>query len=701
MKLRTILLNIAAIASISATARPADPALLQIHQPDGTTMRAHLHGDEHFSYFTTADNQTILEYSASGKLLPAIRNGRVLTPTAADLNLLRNETPGAHSTSARKVPAHRMATHDAQGRTTYTTIGEVHTPVLLVQFADRAFSVPEPVQIFNRMLNEEGFSEYGAKGSAKDYYTACSRGKFTPVFDIYGPITVSEPAKYYVGAGTGLSGDGKFANFVKLLEEAVPKADQDYNIDFSKYDLDGDGLIDNLFVYFAGNGQADTGRSDCIWPHQGDYRNRTAEFGYVDQVKPLELDGVKLATYATSNELHCSTSAQKPQLDGIGAFCHEYGHVIGLPDMYDVYPPITCKTPDSWTIMDHGSYNDLSTRPPLFSAYERWVCKWVEARELTPSDLDVNCILPASSAIGPDEIIRVRVPDANGVLTNESYFIEARDTKANIWDWSELFTNPGIMMWRVNFDENTWMTNQANSGKEPNIELICPDWNGKDILWPGVKAPAYEIYPDGLHRLTPATTKETLPVYMTEISYDADKMQGSFNFNSITEVPTLATTMTGVSMERNANGSFNLTFTWDDNPEADEYLLTVKRATSSGNYMIFNNLDDTPIGKVTTYTLSQLINANSKMRFQVFVRCKHRLPSSTISNVLEFKPSELESGTQLISDSDAIYTLGNDIIAPRDAEICNIQGIVSNGKNLPKGIYIVEYQGKATKVIIF
>lgn len=686
-----------------AAARPADPALLNIHQADGTVISARLHGDEHFSYFTTPDNKTVLEYSSKGNLQPAMRQGRVLTTSREDLQLLASESMSTEMNAAAQTRAavqQRMAALTSEGRSTYQTIGEVHTPVFLVEFEDRKFTVPEPVDLFNRRLNEKGFSDYNAKGSVRDYYEASSCGKFQPIFDVYGPISVSKKAAYYVGDASAGGAGGKYQYFAELLHEAMTKADTELNVDFSQYDLDKDGLIDNVFVYYAGYGQADTGYSDCIWPHQGDYRYKTPEYGNT-MVPTLILDGVKLATYATSCELNGNWNLrpQQPYLDGIGAFCHEYGHVLGLPDLYDVYPPETCKTPGRWDIMDQGSYNDYATCPPLFSAYERWVCNWIEAENLDRTTSDKHLVMAASTAEGPTTVPMIRVPRAGSGFTPEFYLLESRDKDANTWD--RPLDAAGIMIWRINYDNQTWITNQVNSGVVPNIEIISPDWDSNDIFWPGITPGSTEIYPNGQFSLRPQRLTRALPYYITEIAYDADKKEGSFNFNRITEEPKISTVLSeAVKIDKYTNGSFDMTFNWQEVPEAEDYLITVIRVLPSGTEKTYQGLQDTSIGKVTSFKLNRLESFNYNYTFKVYIRCKVGVPASTTSNVLEFKPAEAAAVEGIEAEALDIYVDGQSIVAPAGSRIYNLQGIESGSENLAKGMYLVVYQGQTRKVTI-
>ena len=95
-------------------------------------------------------------------------------------------------------------------------------------------------------------------------------------------------------------------------------------------------------------------------------------------------DGVQLDSYACSNELNYNYSGAI-DMDGIGTFCHEYGHVLGLPDLYAA-SYTGAFTPGSWELMDHGSYNGNGKVPPYMCAYDRYALNWIEPYEITTLD---------------------------------------------------------------------------------------------------------------------------------------------------------------------------------------------------------------------------------------------------------------------------------------------------------------------------
>ena len=197
--------NLYALAAMAAVAlpalsRPASPELMRHTNPDGTVVEFYMNGDENFNYLTDKDRSVVLERQGQ-KIIPMVRNGRNLMFNEANINMLKAERGVSNpvvSASAGKV--NRMASLDASGRSTYPTKGNVRACVILLEYPDTPFSMADPVDQFSRFCNEKGYSDYNSKGSAKDYFEACSGGQFSPTFDVYGPIKLKHDAPWYVGA---------------------------------------------------------------------------------------------------------------------------------------------------------------------------------------------------------------------------------------------------------------------------------------------------------------------------------------------------------------------------------------------------------------------------------------------------------------------------------------------------------------------
>lgn len=334
----------AMLVAVTAYAGPARPGVHQFIQPDGTTISITLHGDE-FRHWAA---------DASGNLLETDSKG-----------FYRKATPGR-----RNIQASPMRRRSSAPAPAFETTGERHIPVILVEYADVSFSFEQVGEMFGRMLNQEGYAEYGATGSVRDYYTENSLGLFTPVFDIYGPVRLERNMAAY-GGNNSLGED-------KAPEMALCEACGllDGSIDFTAYDSDLDDEVDLVIFYFAGYDEAEYGPSDAIWSHQWNVRETENVIA-----RNARFDGKSLGRYFCTSEL----SGNKGRIfKGIGSTCHEFGHSLGLPDLYD-----TDGTENgyaggmySFSLMSLGVYNNNGRTPPYLSILERSMLGWVAAESI-------------------------------------------------------------------------------------------------------------------------------------------------------------------------------------------------------------------------------------------------------------------------------------------------------------------------------
>ena len=205
------------------SAAPARPGSFRYRQPDGTVLVLERHGDE-YCHWTTDAAGRIVEQGADGFFRPAVEKKRS--------KLLAEQAQTRHRA---------WSTYETAPGTNF---GERNILSLLGEFTDSTFVTPDPKTRFSRMLNESGYSDNGATGSVRDYYVETSHGQFRPVFDIYGPVQLSQPSAAY----------GQTDNGSKALHEACVLLDNE--IDFSRYDSDGDGSIDMVLFYYAGHNEA-------------------------------------------------------------------------------------------------------------------------------------------------------------------------------------------------------------------------------------------------------------------------------------------------------------------------------------------------------------------------------------------------------------------------------------------------------------
>ena len=336
----------------------------------------------------------------------------------------------------------------------YPVEGIQKSLVLLVEFPDVSFSTMENAHdYFYGLLNEENFTyENGANGSARDYFKACSDNTFDPDFIVIGPIMMPKESSYY-GADINRILD---SNIHELVIDAATIADE--LIDFSEFDNDQDGEVDNIYIFYAGYSQADTGISDAIWPN--------SNFLLDNRGVSLNLDGKWINHYAMSNEIR-GINSDKQMPVGIGVFIHEFSHVLGLTDHYDSNFASNRPGVDNWDTMAAANYFNNMHTPPLFSAFERAELGWLEYSELEDTDNGEKfTLLPLED---DNFAYRVIVPQTNG---KEYFILENRQQKG----WDSFLPGHGLLVWHIDMDDDAWLNNQVNTDPTHNrVDIIEAD----------------------------------------------------------------------------------------------------------------------------------------------------------------------------------------------------------------------------------
>lgn len=327
----------------------------------------------------------------------------------------------------------------------FPTIGTIRGLILLVEFADNEFHSEYDASFFREKMNAPGFSQYEATGSARDYFIDQSSGVFTPEFDVVGPIKVSHNMNYY-GANDR---NGQDAHPERMVSEACNIAVSDWGVDFSDYDFDNDGFVDFVYVIYAGYAESYGASSNTIWPHASQLTLLGEE---------CVINEKKVDRYACSSELKFISG---DIVEGIGTFCHEFSHVIGLPDVYDTRNVGNTQL-GSWDLMDQGNYNNGSNTPPSMSAMERATLGWLELIELdTPSDrIEVLELNSSNTAY------RIST-----TVEGEYFTLENRQQQG----WDRYQPGSGLMIMHIAYEESAWNSNFVNSGIVRRYDLVEAD----------------------------------------------------------------------------------------------------------------------------------------------------------------------------------------------------------------------------------
>lgn len=311
--------------------------------------------------------------------------------------------------------------------------------VILVSYKDLAFK--QTNEAMTAWAMGETYTYNDATGSIHQYFYDQSWGQYDMEIDVYGPVTVSRNASYY--GSNDWNGDDQHPD--ELVKEACQLAHNECGADFSKYDSDNDGKVDWVVILYAGKGEADGGASTTIWPHQYELSYTGMDF---------QLDGKTVDHYCCLNEIDGQTGARC----GIGTFCHEFSHVMGLPDFYATNQA-THRTLGSWDIMDYGPYNNDGNTPPNYSAYERWFMGWIE-----PTLLNTACSVTLP-ALQDSKAACLITESGQGIsdillpLPSTFYLLENRQKKG----WDAYIRSSGMMITKVQWSKTKWANNTVNN----------------------------------------------------------------------------------------------------------------------------------------------------------------------------------------------------------------------------------------------
>lgn len=358
--------------------------------------------------------------------------------------------------------------------------------IILANFSDKSMASGHTQAVFDELVNSTNCTVNSGYPSAAQYFADQSNGTYRPIFDVYGPVTLSRNVAYY-GKDIVGSDEGDDQHATDAVVEACILANQQYNIDFTQYDSDSDGFVDFVYVIYAGRGQADGGASNTIWPHNWDIES--ARYYYIDGDENGENGTVHYCTYSEAectidgvvlNNYACSSELSGSVLNGIGTLCHEFGHVMGLPDFYDTaygknYED--SRTPGSWDIMDAGSYNGDGHCPPNYSAWEKSFFGWCTPVNLGSTSQSLT--LQASGTTGYQSYqVNASGNYISATTSGQCYYIENRQKSG--WD-SEL-PGHGMLVWSVNYNQSAWEGNTPNNTDRNPLYTVISASGGKTSI---------------------------------------------------------------------------------------------------------------------------------------------------------------------------------------------------------------------------
>ena len=446
------------LLALGVQAVPAHKGKVTITQPDGTTVTLRLHGDEYLHFTTTEDGYSVVKGADNFYRYARREDGKlVATDMVAHDMASRSSAEKAFLNSTEKYQApdmteqmQQMQTNNrsrqrkalAQHKAAQYDYNNFRGLLILVEFNDKEFSRDDYAELMNDMVNQENYTGYtdlqGRKqtytGSVRDYFNDNSDGKFKPQFDVYGPVKINY--SQYDANGTDNAWD--------LVRAAVNAVDDQVN--FKNYDRDNDGYVDLVYFIFAGNGSNYSGNdSRLFWPHR-------SAFYY------FRKDGVNLGDYASSVELAGWTdSPSTVKIDGIGTICHEFSHVLGLPDFYDTDYAQNGQSndPGDWSVMAGGSYFNDGRTPVGYSLFERFAVGFANVTTIT----------------GEGSYTLENIDNSNTgfrlktSVDKESFYLENRQRTK----WNYYLPGTGMLVFRVDSTSTSvWDYNTVNANPSHN-----------------------------------------------------------------------------------------------------------------------------------------------------------------------------------------------------------------------------------------
>lgn len=447
--------------SLCAAASPARRSRIVLRQPDGTEIPAILRGDEFHKLLTTEDGCAIAQgedgfyhyiyFTPEGRRVQtAWRAGDSATPPS----VLAQSRNIPHDAMARLAAPRRNRAENLRLHSLTPPVPRTQFPaersilVILAQFSDLKFRYTR--DDFAQRLGTD------AKQYFEDQFVAAGT-KFH--FDVSSIVTLPNRYAYY---GKNDS-EGNDTNPHLMIRDACQLADAE--VDFTRYDSDGDGILDNVFVVYAGADEAEGAGDDHIWSHQWFLRDGAGI--------TLTLDGILINSYATTSELMYN-SRGSTVLTGIGTFCHEYSHTLGLPDFYDTdYEGSGGLSEGFWSslsLMDSGNRNGGSMTPPYYNAVERWILGLSVPRPLAEGEQRLSPVHREGDCL-------ILQADKSG----EYYIFECRAQEG----WDAFIGGAGLLIYHIDRSENAaggkmaalrWKDNSINCNPmHPCADLIEAD----------------------------------------------------------------------------------------------------------------------------------------------------------------------------------------------------------------------------------
>ena len=565
--------------SLPLKAVKAWPYPVTVVQPDGSVLSIRITGDENWSCKTTLAGRPVYQDARgfwhetdSVAVRPSQR--KCLSPEGGALSVF----------FSTKSPV------------------SVRTLVIPVQFSDRSFTMPTPRSAIYNLFNQQNYAENGATGSVLDYFRDNFESLATLSFDVCDVVTMPYPMSWYGGNADGVTD----RNLRQLVQHACIAADAS-GVDFSLYDFNNDGYVDNVILITAGHNEAEGGGDDTIWPQSWNI----ADAGLV-------IDGKRVSNFSVCSELSGATGYR---FTGIGTICHEFCHFLGLPDLYDINGTTEGEGPGlygSLSVMDQGNYNNGGRTPPYLTVFERYLIGVTTTLQVRR---ERALTVPPVQHTTQAWVLPTSVP-------GEEFWLEYRTGTR----WDAYAGGSGLVVYHIDRSANTagsmtakmrWETNAVNgSAAHPCARFLASTGgtpaSAADAFYPGVQNV------DAIHSSYNfpliAWNGQGIGLGLSGIALDVDGMSCRVVTDSGWDLPVVTgwsivpgQTSAFLSWEadKNAGGEWNILW-------GGSTLLTEQRVTvGSRTTFLFENLEpDESYYCELYYTLRNLEGKHYRLEFR-------------------------------------------------------------------------------------
>ena len=405
---------------------PPAPYAIPVEQPDGSLIHLYVRGDQAYHWTETLDGYTIVK-SASGYYEYAtanngrlVGNGQVaqdpaersLADQRALLAIPRHQKPPAalRALSSRTLSAAPTPNGRSLNQASMPSEGKLRLLAICIDYPNypATYSVDDFLRLFNGPNNGRSFS---------DYFKESSYGKLEVSVDVVGWVRATNNYQSYSHGTNGFSGARD------LVAEAIDAAET-RGVDFSEYDNNNDGNVDGVIVIHSGPGAEETGNDSYVWSHRWAINSR-----YYDRRN--------VSDYMIQPELRSAGRVN------IGIFCHEFGHLLGLPDLYDTDQENgTNSGIGQWGLMGRGGWAGQEATPAGLSAWSKETLGWADVQDIT-GDYGAYTLRAASTT---NAFFKISTPQPN------EYFLLENRQKTGV---DAEIPGSGLAIWHIDSEKTT------------------------------------------------------------------------------------------------------------------------------------------------------------------------------------------------------------------------------------------------------